>query len=100
MSGFFWCLIIGVCQADHDSYTKMIRSFRDLIRVYTVCNPVCIFCMHYFAVKPSCSNVRVITAIFFFGVQIFRSFTVVVAVSVCSTCNEPSSFHYIDFKLD
>ena len=51
-----------------------IRS--SLIRVYTVCHCVCIFWTHYSIVKPCCSNFRMITANFS-GVQIFRSFTVV-----------------------
>ena len=38
--------------------------------VYTVCNSVCIFWMHYSRGKQSCSNFRVIT------VWIFRIFTV------------------------
>ena len=33
-----------------------------LIRVYTVCNSLCIVWTHYSMVKPPCSNVRVITA--------------------------------------
>ena len=46
-----------------------------LIRVYTVCNSVCILWVHYSLVKPSCSNFRVTTANFS-GVQIFRTFIV------------------------
>ena len=35
-----------------------------LIRVYTVCNSLCIFWMHYSKERPSCSTFRVITANF------------------------------------
>ena len=35
-----------------------------LIRVYPVCNSLCIFWMHYSKEKPSCSTFRVITANF------------------------------------
>ena len=35
-----------------------------LIRVYAVCNSLCIFWMHYSKEKPSCSTFRVITADF------------------------------------
>ena len=41
------------------------------IRVYTVCNTICIFWMHYSTVKPSCLNFRVI----FSRIRIFRIFT-------------------------
>ena len=42
-----------------------IRSYRSsLIRVYTVCNSLCIIWMHYSKEKPSCSTFRVITANF------------------------------------
>ena len=44
-----------------------------LIRANTVCNSGCIFWVHYSSVKPSCSNFRVITAIFF-GVSEFLGF--------------------------
>ena len=37
---------------------------RGLIRVYTVCNSLCIFWMHYCKEKPSCSSFRVITTNF------------------------------------
>ena len=33
-----------------------------LIRVYTVCNSLCIFWIHYSKEQPSCSTFRVITA--------------------------------------
>ena len=68
-------------------HTVMILSFRTdrswqtvqaqirlLIRVYTVCNSLCIFWTHYSTVKPLC-NFRVISANFW-GVLIFRIFTV------------------------
>ena len=35
-----------------------------LLRVYTVCHFVCIFCTHYSMVKPHSSNFRIIAAIF------------------------------------
>ena len=51
-------------------------SYRSsLIRVYTVCNSLCIFWMHYSKEMPSCSTFRVITTNFL-GVRIFRKFTV------------------------
>ena len=37
---------------------------RSLIRVYTVCNSLCIFWMHYSTEKSYCSTFRVITANF------------------------------------
>ena len=43
-----------------------------LIRVYTVCDSLCIFWIHYSKDTPSCSTFRVI----FLGVRIFRKFTV------------------------
>ena len=68
--------------------TVMILSFRTdmpgqtvqtqirlLIRVYTVCYSVCIVLTHYSMVKPHSSNFGVITTNFF-GVRIFRKFTV------------------------
>ena len=80
---------------DHE-HTVMILSFRtdksgqtvqtqirlllernSLIRVYTVCNCVCIFWMYYSTVKLSCSNFRVITANVF-GCPKFLIFTVIV----------------------
>ena len=39
-------------------------QIRLLLRVYTVCNSLCIFWMHYSKEKPSCSTFRVITANF------------------------------------
>ena len=47
-----------------------------LIRVYTVCNYVCIFWTLYFMVKPPFSN--------FMGVHVFRKFTVSILVSLFS----------------
>ena len=41
---------------------RLLRS--SLIRVYTVCNSLCIFWMHYSKQKPSCSTFRAITANF------------------------------------
>ena len=52
-----------------------VQTAPRLIRVYTVSNTGCIFWVHYYSVKPSCSNFRVITAIFW-DVRIFRIFTV------------------------
>ena len=46
-----------------------------LIRVYTVCNSLCIIWMDYSKETPSCSTFRVITTNFL-GVRIFRKFTV------------------------
>ena len=64
-------------RADNHTVTVMFLSFRTdrsgqtvqtqirlLIRVYTVCNSLCIFWMHYSKVKPPCSTYRVITANF------------------------------------
>ena len=57
-------------------HTVMFLSFRTdrseqtvqtqirLIRVYTVCNRLCIFWMHYYKEKPSCSTFRVISTNF------------------------------------
>ena len=55
---------------DRSGQTVQTR-IRLLFRVYTICNSGCIFWVHYSSVKPSCSNFRVITAIFW-GVRIFR----------------------------
>ena len=43
--------------------------------VYTVCNSLCIFWMHYSKEMPSYSNFRVITTNYL-SVRIFRKFTV------------------------
>ena len=44
---------------------KQCRPISDsLIRVFTVCNSLCIFWMHYSKKKPSCSTFMVITAKF------------------------------------
>ena len=43
---------------------KVQTQIRLLIRVYTVCNSLRIFWMHYSKEKPSCSTFRVITANF------------------------------------
>ena len=61
-------------QTDRSGQT--VQTQINLIRVYTVCNSGCIFCVHYSLVKPSCSNFRVIAANFW-GVRVFRNFTVV-----------------------
>ena len=50
-----------------------IRS--SLILVCTVCNSLCIVWTHYSMVESQCSNFRVITTIFW-GIRIFRKFTV------------------------
>ena len=71
-------------QIKEKSATIIFLSFRtdrsgqtqsSLIRVYTVCNFLCIFWMHYSKETPSCSTFRVITTNFL-GVRIFRKFTV------------------------
>ena len=75
--------------------TVMILSFRTdrsgqtvqtqiRLLLYTVYNSVCIFWMHYSMVKPSCSNFRVITTNFW-GVQMFRHFTVLDASKLVYT---------------
>ena len=43
---------------------KQHNKRSSLIRVYTVCNSLCIFGMHYSKEKPSCSTFRLITANF------------------------------------
>ena len=45
--------------------TVQTQIGRLLIRVYTVCNSLCIFWMHYSKEMPSCSTFRVITIIFY-----------------------------------
>ena len=86
---YFWYL----CQAN----TVMILSFQtdmpgqtvqtqirsSLIRVYTVCQSVCIIWTHYSMVELHSSNFRVITTNFF-GVRIFRKFTVHLAIPCIS----------------
>ena len=44
------------------SWQTMQPEQSSLLRVYTVCNSVCIFWMHYSMVKPLCLNFMVITA--------------------------------------
>ena len=51
------------------------QTVQTQIGVYTVCHSVCIVWTHYCVVEPHRSNFRVITTIFF-GVRIFRKFTV------------------------
>ena len=46
-----------------------------LIRVYSVCNSLSIFCMYHSMVKPSCSTFKVIIENFS-DIQMFRSFMV------------------------
>ena len=77
-------------QGVNSMYTVMILSFRtdmpgqtvqtqirlsSVISVYTVCHFDCIVWTHYSMVEPHSSNFRVITTNFW-GVQIFRKFTV------------------------
>ena len=71
---------------------RLLLEESSLIRVYTVCNSVCIFWMHYSTVKPSCSNFSVIKANVL-GVRIFRSFTVTSLKIhlLCSLSIEPPS---------
>ena len=46
-----------------------------LIRVYTVCHSVCIFCTHYSIVNLCCFHFRIITAVFRVSyLFIFRAF--------------------------
>ena len=63
---FQWCWYSGCCQC-----TVIFLSFRTDMpgqtvqtQVYTVCNSLCIFWMHYSKEKPPCSTFRVITANF------------------------------------
>ena len=49
-------------RTDRSGQTVQTRS--SLIRVYTVCNSLCIFWMHYSKEKPLCLTFRVITANF------------------------------------
>ena len=60
-----------------DRSGQTVQTAPSLIRVYTVCNSLCIFWMHYSKEMPSCSTFRVITTNFL-GVRIFRKFTVVI----------------------
>ena len=62
-----------------DRYARANSADPDqsLIRVYTVCQSVCIVWTHYSVVEPHSSNFRVITTNFL-GVRIFRKFTVVI----------------------
>ena len=59
-----------------DSSGQTDQTAPSLIRVYTVCNSLCIIWTHYTKVKPPCSNSSMITANFS-GVRIYRIFTVV-----------------------
>ena len=43
---------------------RLLLERSSLIRVYTVCNSLCIVWMHYSKEKPSCSTFRMITANF------------------------------------
>ena len=51
------------------------QTVQTQIRVYTVCNTLCVFWIHYSKVKPSCSTFRVFTTNFS-GVRNFRNFLV------------------------
>ena len=47
-----------------DRSGQTVKTQIRLLRVYTVCNSLCIFWMHYAKETPSCSTFRVITANF------------------------------------
>ena len=47
-----------------DRSGQTVQTQIRLLRVYTVCNSLCIFWMHYSKGKQSCSTFRVITANF------------------------------------
>ena len=49
-------------RTDRSGQTVQTQMRLLLIRVYTVCNSLCIFWMHYSKEKPSCSTFRTITA--------------------------------------
>ena len=79
------------------SLTVIFLSFRTdrlgkqcLIRLYVVCNSLCIFWTHYSKEKPSYSTFRVIITNIL-GVRIFRKFTGIHCFHVCivsfSKCN-------------
>ena len=58
-----------------DRSGQTVQNHIRMIRVYTVCNSVRVFWMHYSVVKPPCSNFRMINANFS-GVRMFRIFVV------------------------
>ena len=63
------------------------QGLHSLIRVYTVCHSICIVWTHYSMVEPHGSNFRVISTNFW-GVQIFRKFTVHLQLSKNDKCCE------------
>ena len=102
MGGHVFYMHLWVLQ--HMQHTVMILSFRtdvpgqtvqtqirlsSLIRVYTVCHSVCIVWTHYFMVEPHSSNFRVITRNFW-GVRIFRKFTVKSLLHWARSCENVS----------
>ena len=60
-----------------DRSGQTVQTQFRLIRVYTVCNSLCVFWMHYSKETPSCSTIRVITIN-------FGTFMVTGQTSVCS----------------
>ena len=67
--------IVMILSFRTDRSRQTVQTQISLIRVYIVCNSLCIFWVHHSTVNRPCSNLRVITANFS-GVQIFRIFTV------------------------
>ena len=66
-----------------------------LIAVYTVCQSVCIFWTHFCTVKPHCSNLRIITAIFLYSF-FCRIFTVNYDFFFC-LCSSVANLSYCKF---
>ena len=90
-------------RTDRSGQTVQTQIRLLLIRVYTVCHSVCIVWTHSSMVEPPSSNFRVITTNFW-GVRIFRKFTVLPLVfsTTCTVkiqkfghpkmcCNHPKS---------
>ena len=78
-------VIILCFRGDGPGQTVQTQIWSILIRVYTVCNFVCIFKKHYSMIKPRCSNFRVITANFL-DVWIYRILTVLAGATMQASC--------------
>ena len=79
-------------RTDRSGQTVQTQIRSSLIRVYTVCNSLCIFWMHYSKETPSCSTFRVITTNVF-SVRIFRKFTVCTFWWLCKSFKSETVLH-------
>ena len=101
-NNFFLCIdiwsttvMILSFQTDMPGQTVQTQIRSILIRVYAVCNSVCMVWTHYSMVEPHSSNFRVITTNLL-GVRIFRKFTV---IHIILPCFSTELWPLIDFRI-